>query len=143
MEEKYMKIALKEAKKAYNNGETPVGAVIVCKNKIISKAHNRREKDANPIGHAEILAIKKACHKIGDWRLNDCLLFVNMEPCIMCMGLIIESRIKTVYCSIPNDKYKESLKHIIKINKINIEYGIFEKESKEMLQKFFKSKRIK
>jgi tRNA(adenine34) deaminase len=143
MEEKFMSIALKQAKIAYDNGETPVGAVVVFKNKIIAKAHNMRENSGDPIGHAEIIAIKKACKKIGDWRLNECLLFVNMEPCIMCMGLIIESRIKRVYCSIPNEKYKDSLNFIIITNKLDIQYGIFEDESKELLKNFFQSKRKK
>ena len=143
MEERFMEEALKEAKKAFNVGETPIGAVVVYNNKIIAKAHNKREKNNDPMGHAEILAIKKACNKIGDWRLNECLLFVNVEPCIMCMGLIIETRIKTIYCSIPNKKYISSLEQIIKINKVDIKYGVFEKESKELLQRFFKNKRIK
>ena len=143
MEEKYMLIALKEAKKAYDIGETPVGAVVVFENKIIAKAHNLREKNLDSTSHAEILAIRKACKKIGDWRLNECLLFVNMEPCIMCMGLIIESRIRKVYCSIVNEKYKDSLQFIVNSHKVDINYGLFENESRELLRSFFKNKRIK
>lgn len=141
--DKYMAIAIDQAKKAFKAGETPVGAVIVHDGKIISKAHNRKEKSNNPMGHAEILAINKACRNMKDWRLNDCLLFVNLEPCIMCMGLILETRIKKIYCSIYNEKYRESLQKIVDTNNIEIEYGLMEEESKTLLKDFFELKRTK
>ncbi len=140
---KYMEIVLKEAKKAYTKGETPVGAVVVYNGKVISKAHNNKTRSNNPMGHAEIIAIKKACKAIGDWRLNECLLFVNLEPCLMCMGLILETRIKKVYCSTYNEKNRKSILNIIEDNTVDFEYGLMEKESKKMLKDFFELKRVK
>ena len=96
MDEKYMKYALKEAKKAYLKNEVPVGAIIVRDGEIIAKAHNQKVSTKNIFGHAEILAIKKAANKIGDWRLNDCDIYVTLEPCSMCAGAILQARIKTV-----------------------------------------------
>lgn len=95
-DKKYMKIALDEAKKAYDAGEVPVGAIIVKDGKIISQAHNNREETGDATGHAETLAIRMACDAIGSWRLEDCELYVTLEPCPMCMGAIINSRIKRV-----------------------------------------------
>lgn len=95
-DKEYMKIALDEAKKAYDAGEVPVGAIIVKDGKIISQAHNNREKTGDATGHAETLAIRMACDAIGSWRLEDCELYVTLEPCPMCMGAIINSRIKRV-----------------------------------------------
>lgn len=141
--EKYMLETLKEADKAFKKGETPIGAIVVCDDKIVARAHNLKESKNNPFAHAEIIAIKKACKKIGDWRLNDCLLFVNLEPCIMCMGLIAETRIKKVYCSTRNNKYKHSLDVIVANSKIDIEYGIFEEKSKKILKDFFEIQRKK
>ena len=141
MNEIFMREALNEAKKAYDLDELPVGAIVVYNNKIIARAHNEKEKSVNPLNHAEVIAIKKAIKKIGDWRLNECLLFVNLEPCVMCMGLILETRINKIYCSTRNNKYEKSLDAIIKNNNINIEYGIFEEYSRNLLKKFFGSKR--
>ena len=95
-DKEYMKIALEEAKKAYDSGEVPVGAIIVKDGKIISQAHNNREETGDATGHAETLAIRMACDAIGSWRLEDCELYVTLEPCPMCMGAIINSRIKRV-----------------------------------------------
>lgn len=141
MNEIFMREALNEAKKAYDLDELPVGAIVVYNNKIIARAHNEKEKSVNPLNHAEVIAIKKAIKKIGDWRLNECLLFVNLEPCVMCMGLILETRINKIYCSTRNNKYEKSLDAIIKNNNINIEYGIFEEDSRKLLKNFFSSKR--
>ncbi len=92
-----MQSALLEAEKAYSQDEVPVGAVVVDEaGKVLSMAHNQKEKAHNPCGHAEILAIQEACKKEEDWRLNGCTLFVTLEPCTMCMGAIIQARIKTV-----------------------------------------------
>lgn len=101
----YMKIALKEAFKAYKAGDVPVGAVIVKNNKIISKAHNTKEKNKNAINHAEILVINKACKKLNTWHLNDCILYTTMEPCMMCCGAIIQSRIKEIHYILDNDQF--------------------------------------
>ena len=138
MNEKYMKMAIKEAKKALLKNEMPVGAVIVYENKIISRGHNMRETYKDSTLHAEIVAIRKACKKIGDWRLNKCLMYVTMEPCLMCMGALIESRIDKIVCGIRNTKFRKINDEIIKKYNINIEYGIFDNEIKKDLQKFFK-----
>lgn len=95
-DKEYMKIALEEAKKAYDAGEVPVGAIIVKDGKIISQAHNNREETGDATGHAETLAIRTACDALKTWRLEDCELYVTLEPCPMCMGAIINSRIKRV-----------------------------------------------
>jgi len=92
----FINITINEAKKAYKKGEVPIGAIIVKDNKIISKAHNIREQKQNALFHAEILAINKACKKLKSWRLNDCTLYVTLEPCAMCAGAILNSRIKKV-----------------------------------------------
>lgn len=138
MKEKYIEIAIKEAKKAYKKKEIPVGAVIVKNNKIISKAYNKIEKTKNPINHAEILAIQKACKKNKNWRLTDCTLYVTMEPCLMCCGAILQSRIsKVVYC-VNNNNYG-GLKYVS--NKIEIEKIEDNEEVLKMLKEFFKHKR--
>ena len=93
----YMELAYKEAIKAMEEDEVPVGAVIVKNNKIIAKAHNKKEKNNNPMSHAEIECIKKATKKLNDWYLKDCELYVTLEPCVMCVGAIINARINKVY----------------------------------------------
>ncbi len=97
MNNKFMQQALIEAKKALKKNEVPVGAVIVKDNKIISRAYNKKENYANPMGHAEIPAIKKACKKLGNWRLDECSIYVTLEPCSMCLSALIQSRIKNIY----------------------------------------------
>ncbi|MDE5540081.1 MAG: nucleoside deaminase, partial [Bacilli bacterium] len=97
MEEKFMKEALKEARKAYNKEEIPVGAVIVKNGEIIARAYNLKETKKDTINHAEILAIKKASKKLNSWRLTDCEMYVTLEPCSMCAGALIQSRISKVY----------------------------------------------
>lgn len=141
MNEKYMKIALKEAKKAYIKDDVPVGCVIIKNNKIIAKAHNKKEYKKNSIYHAEILAISKACKKLKTWHLDDCILYTTMEPCMMCTGAIIQSRIKKIYYSLSNETFGELENYKIKNNKIEIKKNILSEQSKEMLQKFFKEKR--
>lgn len=139
MEEKYMNYALIEAKKALDDGEMPVGAVIVLNNKIIGYGYNRKEKNKNSLSHAEIIAINDACKKINDWRLNNCEIYITMEPCLMCMGAIIESRIKKVYCGITNNKFHNLNQVIINENKIDIEYDIMSQLSLDLLEEFFKN----
>ena len=92
-----MDLAYKQSIKARDLDEVPIGAVIVKDNKVIARAHNLKEKTNDPMGHAEILCIKKACKKVGDWYLKDCELYVTLEPCVMCAGAIINARIKKVY----------------------------------------------
>ena len=143
----YMNVAIKEAKAAESKKEVPVGAVIVLNEKIIAKAHNKREKTQNALDHAEIIAIDKACKKLNSWRLENCEIYITLEPCSMCAGAIINSRIKAVYfgaydkkggaCgSVVNLLENKSFNH-------NPEFtgGIMEKECGELLTNFFKNKR--
>ena len=141
MKEKYMIEAIKQAKKAYKKDEVPIGAIIVKNNKIISKGYNKKEKKHIVTNHAEIIAIEKANKKLKTWHLDECELYTTLEPCMMCSGAIIQSRIKNVYCSIKNDN--NDLIKIIKENmlKIDIEYGICKKESLSLIQSFFNKKR--
>lgn len=137
--DKYMEIALKEAKKAYKKGEVPVGCVIVRNNKILAKTHNKKEKLKCSTKHAEILAIEKACKKIKTWHLEECEIYITMEPCMMCTGAILQSRIKKIYYSMKNEKFG----YIEKIKDKNIEIfeGMKQKESLELLKRFFATKR--
>ena len=102
MKEYFMKMAYCEAKKAYKNDEIPVGCVIVCENEIVACGYNKKERKNNALMHAEIIAIDKACKKLGSWRLDNCDIYVTLEPCMMCMGAIIESRIRNVYYGTKN-----------------------------------------
>ena len=97
MDDFFMNIALEEAKLAYKIGEIPVGCVIVRNNVIIAKSHNCKESKKNSVMHAELLAVDRACQVVGNWRLDDCILYTTLEPCMMCMGAIIESRIPKVF----------------------------------------------
>lgn len=142
MDEKIMKIAFKESEKAYKIDEIPVGAVIVRNEKVISKGYNMKEKYNDPTMHAEIIAIRKACKKLKDWRLNDCILYVTMEPCEMCLNVILESRIKDIVCGIKNKK-NSKIDALIRESQINIVYGVYEKEILEELNAFFRKIREK
>lgn len=151
MEDKeyFMNEALKEAKKAYKKLEVPVGVVIVKDNKIIAKAHNQKEEKNNPIKHAEIIAIEKACKKIKNWRLNDCEMYVTLEPCPMCAGAIINSRIKKIYIGSAQQKTGAcgSKVNIIEEysseTKVETEFGILQDKCLNILQDFFKELRKK
>ena len=103
-DKKYMKEALKQAKKAYALDETPIGCVIVYEGKIISRGYNRRNVDKNTLAHAELAAIKKASRKLGDWRLEGCTMYVTLEPCPMCAGAIVQARITRVVIGCMNPK---------------------------------------
>ena len=137
MNEYYMNIAIKEAKKAYKYEEVPVGAVIVKNNKIISKAYNKKEKTKNVTKHAEIIVIQKACKKIKNWRLDDCEIYVTMEPCMMCSGAIEQSRIKKIVYGVKNENYGFT----DKIKNVEIISQICEKERRELVQSFFRKRR--
>lgn len=147
MNEKYMKIAINEAKKSLLSDDVPVGAIIVLNNKIIARGHNMKEKYNDPTMHAEIIAIKKATKKLNDWYLKDCIMYVSMEPCLMCCGALIQSRIKKVIYGVKNDNfgYVNSIKNILNNSKNNhiveVEGNILENESKKLVQEFFKNKR--
>lgn len=143
MEEKFMKEALKEAKKAYEKREIPVGAIIVKNGKVIAKAYNLKETKQTALAHAEILAIQKANKKMKNWRLAGCDMYITLEPCDMCMGAIISSRIKNIYIGTLDPKKKEKI-DIQKYKEeydINIEYGIMQRESEQILKTFFKELR--
>lgn len=140
MQEKFMKEALKEAKKAYEKLEIPVGAVIVKDNKILARAHNLKETKQSAMAHAEILAIGKANKKLNNWRLLDCDMYVTLEPCQMCMGAIISSRIKNIYIGTLDPKKQEilNIEEYKEKYGVNIEVGIMQKESEYILKDFFK-----
>ena len=147
--EYFMKEAFKEAKKAYKKEEVPVGVVIVKEDKIIARAYNQKEMKNSPIKHAEIIAIGKACKKLNNWRLNDCEMYVTLEPCPMCTGAIINSRIKKVYIGAVQEKTgacgsKVNLLDEYKTEtKIDVEFGILKEESLNLVQNFFKELRKK
>lgn len=153
MQEKYMRAALKEAQKAYNKGEIPVGAVIVKDDKIIARAHNLKELKKDTTKHAEIIAIQKASKKLESWRLEDCEMYVTLEPCSMCAGALIQSRIKKVYIGTMDYKTGAcgSVLNLLNDYKFNhyveIENGILKNECENMIKQFFKelreSKKIK
>ena len=147
--EKFMKQALNQAKKAYLNDEIPVGAIIVKENKIIAKAYNEKENKHDTTKHAEILAIQKASRKLQSWRLTDCEMYVTLEPCSMCAGALIQARLKKVYIGTMDSKTgscgsKLNLLHDYEFNhKVEIQTGVLQKECEELLKKFFKELREK
>ena len=143
----FMKEALKEAELARLEDEVPIGCVIVKDDQIIVRSHNQRDKSHNPLGHAETLAIKAASEVINDWQLVDCSLYVTIEPCIMCSGAIIQSRIKRVVYGAPDIKggaFGSSI-NILDANNINhrpeVTKGVLEKECADIIKNYFKSKR--
>lgn len=145
--ENFMKEAIKEAKKAYEKMEVPIGVVIVKDGKIISRAHNLRETKKQACAHAEILAIEKACRKINAWRLEGCEMYVTLEPCAMCAGAIVNARIKKVYIGAMDEKGGAvgSLINLFKDIKLNHETevvtGICKEECSKILKEFFKELR--
>lgn len=149
MNEKYMRLAIKEAEKAKKIDEVPIGAVIVKNDKVIAKAHNLREKKQQATAHAEILAIEKACRKLGTWRLEGCTLYVTLEPCVMCTGATILARIDHVIYGAKDAKGGciESCIEMYDQQGFNhyptYESGILEEECSKLLTDFFKEKRAK
>lgn len=145
-DKKYMRMAIKEAKKAASKNEVPIGAVIVYDNKVIAKSHNLREKTNRATSHAEIIAIEKANKKMKSWRLDDCTLYVTIEPCPMCAGAIIQSRIKNV---VYGAKDLKSGAHVSVTNlfdqqwnhKVQVKNGVLEEECGEVIIDFFKKVR--
>lgn len=144
----YMNLALKQAQIAYFMGEIPVGAVLVKDNKIISAAFNRREADRNSLAHAEILAIDSACKNLGGWRLFGCTLYVTLEPCIMCAGAILNSRIDRVVFG-ARDSKAGAFGSVADFTSFQnyaspvIAAGVCEEESSRLLTEFFKDLRNK
>ena len=147
MELKYMKEAIKQAKKAYAIGEVPVGAVIVKDGKIIARAYNTKETKQNPLHHAEILAIEKAAKKLASWRLEDVDMYITLEPCMMCAGAILQARVKNVYIGALDSKTgaivskAKAFDEYIVNHKVNYEVGILEDECSKILKDFFKTLR--
>lgn len=149
IDEKYMKEAIKQAKKASALGEVPIGCIIVYEGKIIARGYNRRIIDKNVLSHAEIIAIKKACKKMGDWRLEGCRMYVTMEPCPMCAGAIVQARIPHVVIGCMNPKagcagsvldmlHEDGFNH-----QVETQTGVLGEECSQMLKDFFKELRNK
>ena len=145
--EKFMKKAIEQARKAELIGEVPIGCVIVRDGKIIARGYNRRKNDKNTLSHAELTAINKACKKTGDWRLEDCVLYVTLEPCQMCAGAIVQARIPLVVIGCRNEKAgcAGSILNLFNVEKFNHQVdtinGVLEEECSSMLTDFFKGLR--
>ena len=145
--EKFMNEALKEAKKAYKKLEIPVGAIIVKDGKVIARAYNVKEEKNDTTKHAEIIAIQKASKKLESWRLNNCEMYVTLEPCAMCAGAIIQARLKKVYIGTMDEKTGAcgSVLNLLQDYKFNhsveLEIGILKEESEKLLKEFFKELR--
>lgn len=143
-----MKQALKEAQKAYDMDEVPVGAVVVYQGEIIARGHNKRESQQAFHAHAEFIAMQKAAKKLGTWRLEDCDVYVTMEPCPMCAGAMLQARIRSVYYGVTDQK-GGAIESVVKLfdysfnHQINIEKGLLEEESQALIKSFFKKLRKK
>ena len=148
-DEKYMRAAIGQARKAGATGEVPIGCVIVYEDKIIARGYNRRTIDKNVLSHAEIIAIKKACKKMGDWRLEGCTMYVTLEPCPMCAGAIVQARIPKVVIGCMNPKagcagsvldllHEDGFNH-----QVEMENGVLEEECSRLMKDFFKALREK
>lgn len=148
-QEKYMKAAIRQARKAYDLQEVPIGCVIVYEGKIIGRGYNRRNTDKNTLAHAEIKAINRASKKLGDWRLEGCTLYVTLEPCQMCAGAIVQARIDEVVmgCMNPKAGCGGSILNILEDERFNhqvkVTRGVLEEECSGMLKEFFKGLRVR
>ncbi|MEE1031051.1 MAG: tRNA adenosine(34) deaminase TadA [Ruminococcus sp.] len=147
-DEKYMKEAIRQAKKAAALMEVPIGCVIVYGDKIIARGYNRRNTDKNTISHAEMNAIKKASKKLGDWRLEDCTMYITLEPCQMCAGAIVQARVSRVVIGSMNPKAgcAGSILNLLEMEQFNhqvdVTRGILEEQCSQMLTNFFKELRV-
>lgn len=148
-DEKYMREAIRQAKKAYALEEVPIGCVIVYEDKIIGRGYNRRTVDKNTLAHAELTAIRKACRKIGDWRLEECTMYVTLEPCQMCSGAIVQARIPRVVvgCMNPKAGCAGSILNLLDMEEFNhqveLTTGVLGEECSEMMKMFFRELREK
>ena len=148
-DERYMREALKQARKAYRLGEVPIGCVIVYEDKIIARGYNRRNTDKNTLAHAEITAIRRASQKLGDWRLEGCTIYITLEPCQMCSGAIIQSRISRVVmgCMNPKAGCGGSILNLLQMKEFNhqaeVTRGVLEEPCSELLKTFFRELRIR
>lgn len=147
IEEKYMRAAIREARKAYALEEVPIGCVIVYEDKIIARGYNRRNTDKNTLAHAEMSAIKKASRKLGDWRLEGCTMYITLEPCQMCAGAIVQARIDEVVIGSMNPKAgcAGSVLNLLEVpafnHQVKIRKGVLEEECAAMLSTFFRELR--
>lgn len=148
-DEKYMREAVRQAKKAYAIGEVPIGCVIVYQDKIIGRGYNRRTIDKNTLAHAELIAIRKASRKMGDWRLEGCTMYVTLEPCQMCSGAIVQSRMERVVigCMNPKAGCAGSILNLLQMEEFNhrvdITAGVLGEECSQMMKGFFRELREK
>ncbi len=148
-DERYMKEALKQAKKAYALDETPIGCVIVYEDRIIARGYNRRNTDHNTLAHAEITAIRKAAKVLGDWRLEGCTLYVTLEPCPMCAGAIVQARVTSCVIGAMNPKAgcAGSIMNLLEEEKfnhqVNVRRGVLEEECGGLMKRFFKELRMR
>ena len=147
MQSKFMKAAIKCAQKAFEEGEVPIGAVVVCDGKIISRGHNRRTKKQIATAHAEIEAIEKACKKLKSWRIPECEIYVTLEPCPMCMGAMLNARIKKVYFGAYEAKGRSMTDQLAVSNLVNhrieVEGGVMKDECAQILSEFFSQMRVR
>lgn len=147
IDEKYMKEAIRQAKKAYAIGEVPIGCVIVYEDRIIGRGYNRRTTDKNTLAHAELIAIKKASKKMGDWRLEGCTMYVTLEPCQMCSGAIVQSRMSRVVvgCMNPKAGCAGSILNLLQMEEFNhqaeLETGVLGEACSQMMKTFFRELR--
>jgi tRNA(adenine34) deaminase len=145
MKNKFMLSALKCAKKALDEGEVPIGAVVVLDGKVIARGHNRRTKRQIATAHAEIEAIEKACKKLHSWRIPECEMYVTLEPCPMCMGAMLNARIKKVYFGAPENKGRSMTSQLANANLLNhtieVEGGVMQEECAKILTDFFSGMR--
>lgn len=148
-DERYMKQAMTQARKAEKLDEVPIGCVIVYQDKVIARGYNRRNTDKNTLSHAELNAIKKASRVLGDWRLEECTMYVTLEPCQMCAGAIVQARIDEVVmaCMNPKAGCGGSILNILEMPEFNhqvkVTRGVLETECSEMLKQFFKELRVR
>lgn len=146
-DERYMQTAMRQAMIAEENGDVPIGCVIVHQGKIIAKAYNQREMLNDPTAHAEMIALTQAAEYIGNWRLHDCCIYVTLEPCAMCAGALVLSRIdRLVYaCTDPKTGACESLYNIVQDDRLNhrleVKKGVLQEQCSTMLSDFFKKRR--
>ncbi len=146
-DERYMKEAIKQAKKAWKLGEVPIGCVIVSEEKIVGRGYNRRTIDKNTLAHAELQAIRRAGKKMGDWRLDGCTMYVTLEPCQMCAGAIVQARVRRVVigCMNPKAGCAGSILNLLQVKEFNhqaeITKGVMEEECSGMMKEFFRELR--